>query len=279
MEDTLKDTKKLYRRYRNRSRNKYAVVLDRILLCIIMFVAFTLAFFGKGFCELTSVILSLCSVTVISVVFVIAEDITLNRYISKQRQEIKLEQCRRKLLVMEKSEYEKYAESAAKQITDSNYYLCATQSVSELTEDFAAQAMRIAVNQNKDTVVIAALCKDEKNFSELEEIFDVKLIVLNYKQLCEHYLYQNPIDDDCADDSFKQKYETIKKKRFSILKNINLSGRQTKFFGCALMLFVFSFLVNYPLYYRILAILCFWLGIGITVFSRIKKETVNKKDV
>ncbi len=271
-----KNVKNYYLKKMYGGRTKLARAVDTISFSILTFAILYVLFSSIFYDNLLSLILSIITIMLIIITYIIINDIKFKRFIINENKRIEKNMIFNSLLLLNEEEFiqcvQKYVQ--ANEIND--YYLYALQKVDGVCADDVLCAYRKAINENKAGIIIASInpASDKKAVDEMitkiviaKNNFIEKIVVVcaddiinACKKSGESRYFENISEDDInkyiemreAGERWSRK--KVMSSPFSIVP-------YKKYFIVAAIIFAVSFLGKYSLYYRIISYACLTFGI------------------
>lgn len=247
-----------------------------MLLGIIGFIAIELILRGMGLSTAAAAIISVCAILAFIPAAHIVKDLTLDAFIKKERKKQRLKMCKMRLLLLESAEFKERARELAKHENTGDFLLVPYQRQRAIDQDDISAAVRCARAVGKKSVVIVSLSDEDEALKAFiaaaQAESGVEISFCGSEKLLNYELEKRPVSDAEADRAFIDGEAMEKRAKQGFFKRIKLQRDAAPFFICAAILFVLSFIMRFPLLYRLLAATSMWLGVGKVVIKRMKKD-------
>ena len=246
------------------------------MLGIIGFIATELVLRSLGLSTAAAAIISVCAILAFIPAAHIVKDLTLDAFIKKERKKQRLKMCRMRLLLVGSDEFRKKAHELAKHEKTGDFLLMPYQRQRSIEPDDISAAVRCARAVGKKSVVIVSLSDADEALKAFitaaQAESGIEISFCGAEKLLSYELEMRPVSDAEADRAFIDAEAMERRAKQGFLTRIKLQRDAAPFFICAAILFVLSFIMRFPLLYRLLAATSMWLGVGKSVIKRMKKD-------
>ncbi|MBQ9949527.1 MAG: hypothetical protein IJO93_02270 [Clostridia bacterium] len=266
-----RQTLRCYKRAMRKNKNVFFTVADCVTWAILVYVIASLIFREIGFVRHTAAYLAFCACMLYLVLYMLAGRIRLEKFMKKERRRILHDDVRRTFLLMSDDEFEAKVASLA----HDDSHLIALHNSKETDADCILKAYREAKGMGKNSVTLVSLSPLTKDACDMaENIADAKIRIISQDEIVAVGVDEKKHTDEYADRLFLREYETLHPKK--TLKSF-LQNRRGAYPLCGVILLILSFFLKYSMYYRLLAVFCFYMTFWGAVFRNKNNLTSDEK--